>query len=44
MTCDSRDLIYKSFVQHAKKSTLAKPGLEIPNSVTYTDNIFGSLA
>ena len=52
MTCDSRDLIrlmrpHKSFVQHAKKSKLTKPGLTIPNPVTesgYTDNIFGSLA
>ena len=47
MTCDSRDLIYKSFAQHAKKSKLTKPGLAIPNPVTesgYTDNIFGSLA
>ena len=47
MTYDSRDLIYKSFVQHAKKSKLTKPGLTIPNPVTesgYTDNIFGSLA
>ena len=44
MTCDGRNFIY--VVIHAKKNTLVKPELAIPNSEIgsgYTGNIFDSL-